>query len=73
MSGADYTKHTDKELIDNAESGLRGQGAVIEALRRHREATARLERRMWSLEIVAVIVAVVGVILAGVQVWVALK
>jgi hypothetical protein len=72
VAGPNFTNHTDAELAAHAESGFGGQGAIVEALRRHRQATNNLDAKMWWLGVVGVVVAVVGVILAAVQVWVAL-
>lgn len=35
---------TDRELIDRADAGLRGQGAVVEMMARLREAVTRLDQ-----------------------------
>jgi len=56
---------SDEELAVEAQTGLRGQGAVVESLRRHREAlieesrsATRLSWVMLALTIVAIGVAV---------------
>ena len=53
--------------------GMPGQGAVVEAIRRHREATSRLDQRMWWIGLIGVVLALVGVGLAAVQVSAAFK
>lgn len=73
MPGADFRNHTDAQLAEHADDGLRGLGAVVEALRRHREATYSLDRKMWWLGIIGAALTFVGVVLAFVQVWVAVR
>ena len=68
-----WRNQSDDDLANEADQGLRGQGAVVESLRRHREATGRLDDRMWWVGLIGVILAAVGVILAGVQIWVAVR
>jgi hypothetical protein len=80
MPGADYSKHSDAQLVEAADDGLHGQGAVIEALKRHRDALLReqeastaLNQSMRRLGAVGVVLALVGVVVAALQLWAALK
>lgn len=54
----------DDELADEAQTGVRGQGAVVEALRRLRESTNRLTWALIVLTIVMVILMVVQILSA---------
>ena len=56
-----WTEYSDTELSDEAQQGLRGQGALVEALRRHREELVNqqksgnaLSRRMFFLAFVGI-------------------
>jgi hypothetical protein len=80
MPGADYSHHTDAQLVEAADDGLHGQGAVVEALNRHRkalldaqEASTALDERMRRLGAVGVVLASVGIVVAALQLWAALK
>jgi len=70
-----WTDWTDAELADEAQTGLRGQGAVVETLRRHREAlvkqqesTNRLQRTTNLLTWALIVFALVTVTLMVLQV-----
>ena len=48
-----WKSRTDDELADNAQSGLQGQGAVVEAMRRLRESNEKLTRLLIGLTVVS--------------------
>ena len=73
MAGGYWRDHSEDELANAADEGLRGQGALVEALRRHCEATNSLDRKMWWLGIVGTALAFVGVVLAFIHVWAPLR
>jgi len=52
----------DSQLADEAQFGLRGQGAIVEMMRRLRLSNEFLSK-------VGIAVAIVGIILAVVQIW----
>jgi hypothetical protein len=53
----------DKELVEEAQQGLRGQGALVEMMRRLKGSTTYLSWVMVGLAVVQVIVAIVQVVL----------
>ena len=54
-----WKSRTDDELADNAQSGLQGQGAMVEAMRRLRESNEKLTRLLIGLTVVLVVLTVV--------------
>jgi hypothetical protein len=60
----DFRKMSDDELAQAADAGLRGSGAIIEMQRRLKNSNSLLTKAN-------VVLAFVGVLLAGVQVWLA--
>ncbi len=68
MSNKPWTTWTDAELADEAQTGVRGQGAVVEALRRHREALVEQQRSTNRLTWALIAFAVVTVALMVVQI-----
>jgi hypothetical protein len=67
-----WTDKTDDELAEDAQTGLRGQGAIVEALRRHRSTLEKLDRSSSRLACVGLVVAIVGIVVAILQLWAAL-
>ena len=61
MTVKSWADFSDDELAAEAQRGLQGQGAIIEALRRHREMIAKLDRASTRLTWVGLGLGVVGI------------
>jgi hypothetical protein len=59
---AEWKNLKDSELADEAQLGLRGQGAVVEMMRRLKDSTN-------FLSYVGIALTVVGLVLTAVQIW----
>jgi hypothetical protein len=57
-----WESRTDDELADNAQSGLQGQGAVVEAMRRLRGSNEKLTHWLIGLTVVLIVLTVVLVV-----------
>lgn len=60
---------TDEELANEAQLGLRGQGANVEAIRRLREAVRREQHATTILTWVLVVFAVIQTAVLGFQIY----
>jgi hypothetical protein len=72
----DFQHNTEQELIHEAQHGLRGQGAVVEMQRRLKnvveeqtKATVKLDRRMFWLTVVGIVLAAIQTIPLIMQLW----
>lgn len=63
----DWQKNSDQELIDEAQTGMRGSGATVEMQRRLKDAMAAQTQAMASLEQKMFWLTIVGTILALIQ------
>lgn len=64
-----WTEMTDDELANEAQTGMRGQGAIVEALRRHRAKVEDLDRSSSRLAGVGLALTAIATVLAAVQLW----
>lgn len=60
---------SDDELADAADNGMRGQGAVVESLRRHREALIGQQASATRLSWIMLALTIVGILVAGAAVF----
>ena len=63
-----WEEWSDKDLADEAQSGVRGQGAVVEAMRRLREAIVKQQQSTNRLTIWLIVLTVVLLVLSVMQV-----
>lgn len=63
----EFEKATDRELVDEAQTGLRGQGAVVEIMIRLEDSIIKLERSTTRLNTMLLWVTIAIFFLAGVQ------
>jgi len=63
----EFEKATDRELVDEAQTGLRGQGAVVEIMIRLKDSIIKLERSTTRLNTMLLWVTIAIFVLAGVQ------
>jgi len=61
---------SDDDLADEAQRGLQGQGAIVEAMRRHRSALLEEANSNTRLARVALFVALVGIGIAFAQLFI---
>jgi hypothetical protein len=64
-----WREWADDDLADEAQEGLRGQGALVEALRRHREELVNQQRSTNVLTWVLIVLGILMIVLVGVQIW----
>lgn len=71
-----FRQMTDYDLANEAQSGLRGQGAVVESMRRLREAiaqsegsTTRLNTSILRYTIALFLVAIIQIVMMGTQIF----
>lgn len=60
----EWSAKKDEELVGAADAGLRGQGALVEMLRRLNNSTTRLSRVNIFLSIVVIALAVIQIVIA---------
>ena len=69
MTPKPWEDWTDEELANEAQSGVRGQGANVEAIRRLREAVRREQHATTILTWVLVVFAVIQTAVLGFQIY----
>ena len=62
MTDKEWKNRTEKELADAAQSGLQGQGALVEMMRRLKKSTTRLT---WVLIVLTIILIILTAVLAA--------
>ncbi|MEE8113198.1 MAG: hypothetical protein V3T23_02475 [Nitrososphaerales archaeon] len=62
MADKEWKNWTEKELADEAQTGQRGQGAVVEMMRRLKKSTTRLT---WVLIVLTIILIILTAVLAA--------
>lgn len=65
----DFKKATDEELIQEAQTGFRGQGAVVESMVRLRNSIERLNRTTSNYSIALIILTLLLFITALIQIY----
>ena len=69
MTPKPWEDWTDEELANEAQTGVRGQGANVEAMRRLREAVRREQHATTILTRVLLVFAVIQTALLGFQIY----
>ena len=69
----DFDKATDKALADEAQTGLRGQGAVVEMMRRLKDSVDKLNQSTTKLNRRLLWVTVAILILTIIQIFIQFK
>lgn len=68
-----WAEKTDNDLADEANRGVSGQGAIVEALRRHRGKVEALDRAATRLAYIGLALAAIEIVVASLQFWAALS
>lgn len=73
MAGKDFQRASDKDLVEEAQLGLRGQGAVVEMMSRLRKDIDNLDKTTAVYSKIIIVLTIVMLILALIQVIVTIR